>query len=293
MVGTPSAGSPSTVAAAIARATTASATGRPGNSRWPSNSRTIATTPTASRRYVHLADLHGQQCDALEEVVPAARNAEQARQLRHRDGQARADLNQPIWLCFSFFFFFFFFLLAQLRIANFQQKKGAIYMSSKKTTVTFALGVIALSTQAHADLLGDSKATLGMRNFYFNNDNRDGTAAPSKTEEWAQGFMLDYKSGYTDGTIGFGVDALGLMGITLDSGKGRHVGSSMIPSDSDNRAVDEWSRLGLTGKVKVSKSELRLGTLDPEDFRSWSPTTAACCHRPSKVARLPRASSRT
>lgn len=122
----------------------------------------------------------------------------------------------------------------------------------------------ALSTQAHADFLSDSKATLGMRNFYFNNDNRDGTAAPSKTEEWAQGFMLDFKSGYTDGTVGFGVDMLGLLGITLDSGKGRHLGSTMIPSDSDNRAVDEWSRLGVTGKVKISKTELRYGTLIPK-----------------------------
>jgi hypothetical protein len=137
-------------------------------------------------------------------------------------------------------------------------------MSNKNTVVTLALGAIALSTQAHADFLSDSKATLGMRNFYFNNDNRDGPAAPSKTEEWAQGFMLDFKSGYTDGMVGFGVDALGLMGITLDSSKGRHVGSSMIPSDSDNSAVDEWSRLGLTGKVKVSKTELRLGTLMPK-----------------------------
>ncbi|MFJ7792751.1 OprD family porin [Pseudomonas sp. NPDC096950] len=137
-------------------------------------------------------------------------------------------------------------------------------MSHKSTAVTLALGAIALSTQAHADFLSDSKATLGLRNFYFNNDNRDGTATPSKTEEWAQGFMLDYKSGYTDGVVGFGVDALGLMGVTLDSGKGRHVGSSMIPSDTDNSAVDQWSRLGLTGKVKVSKTELRLGTLMPK-----------------------------
>ncbi|KAF2394357.1 OprD family porin [Pseudomonas frederiksbergensis] len=137
-------------------------------------------------------------------------------------------------------------------------------MSNKSTAVTLALGAIALSTQAHADFLSDSKATLGLRNFYFNNDNRDGTATPSKTEEWAQGFMLDYKSGYTDGVVGFGVDALGLMGVTLDSGKGRHVGSSMIPSDTDNSAVDQWSRLGLTGKVKVSKTELRLGTLMPK-----------------------------
>lgn len=137
-------------------------------------------------------------------------------------------------------------------------------MSNKNTVVTLALGALALSTQAQADFLNDSKATLGLRNFYFNNDNRDGTATPSKTEEWAQGFMLDFKSGYTDGVVGFGVDALGLAAITLDSGKGRHVGGSMIPSDSDDSAVDSWSRLGLTGKVKVSKTELRLGTLMPK-----------------------------
>ena len=137
-------------------------------------------------------------------------------------------------------------------------------MSNKNTVVTLALGALALSTQAQADFLSDSKATLGLRNFYFNNDNRDGTATPSKTEEWAQGFMLDFKSGYTNGVVGFGIDALGLTGITLDSGKGRHVGGSMIPSDSDGSAVDSWSRLGLTGKVKVSKTELRLGTLMPK-----------------------------
>lgn len=137
-------------------------------------------------------------------------------------------------------------------------------MNWKIISVTFVLSSSALSAQAYADYLSDSKATLGMRNFYFNNDNRDGAAVPSKTEEWAQGFMLDYKSGYTDGTIGFGVDALGLLGVTLDSGKGRHVGSSMIPSGSDNRAVDEWSRLGLTGKVKMSKTEVRYGTLIPK-----------------------------
>ncbi|ANI63191.1 OprD family porin [Pseudomonas sp. GR 6-02] len=137
-------------------------------------------------------------------------------------------------------------------------------MIVKKISATLAFGSITLGGQAFADFLSDSKATVAMRNFYFNNDNRDGTATPSKTDEWAQGFMLDYKSGFTNGFAGFGVDALGLLGITLDSAKARHVGSSMIPSDSDNRAVDEWSRLGLTGKVEMSKTELRYGTLIPK-----------------------------
>lgn len=105
-------------------------------------------------------------------------------------------------------------------------------MSSKEIAATVALGCFALNNYAFADLIGDSKATLRLRNLYFSNDNRDGRAAPSKTEEWAQGFMLDFKSGYTDGTIGVGVDALGLMGVTLDSGRGRHVGSTILPSDN-------------------------------------------------------------
>lgn len=130
------------------------------------------------------------------------------------------------------------------------------------SVLTGGLGMV-LSPLASADFLSDSKANLNLRNFYFNNDNRDGTAAPSKTEEWGQGFMLNYQSGFTEGTVGFGVDAIGLLGITLDSGKGRHVGSSMIPNDGD-KAADEWSRFGATGKVRFSKTELRYGTLQPK-----------------------------
>lgn len=59
-------------------------------------------------------------------------------------------------------------------------------MSRKEIAATVALGCLALNNYAFADFIGDSKATLGLRNFYFSNDNRDGTAAPSKTEEWAQ-----------------------------------------------------------------------------------------------------------
>ncbi|HCV41641.1 MAG TPA: hypothetical protein DGQ94_23595 [Pseudomonas sp.] len=46
-----------------------------------------------------------------------------------------------------------------------------------------------MASPALADFLADSHANLAMRNFYFNSDNRDGAAKPSKTEEWAQGFM--------------------------------------------------------------------------------------------------------
>lgn len=116
---------------------------------------------------------------------------------------------------------------------------------------------------ARAEFVSDSRLNLGFRTLYYNNDFRDNTSGPSKTAELTQGFKLDYQSGYTDGPIGLGVNALGLLGVTLDSGRGRHQGSSMIPSDGDHPA-DEWSRLGLTFKAKASKTELLAGTLYPK-----------------------------
>ncbi|MGE8065096.1 OprD family porin [Pseudomonas sp. NPDC089569] len=120
-----------------------------------------------------------------------------------------------------------------------------------------------LPLTASADFIADSKLNLGFRTLYYNNDYRDNTSGPSKTAEWAQGFKLDFQSGYTEGPIGVGVDVLGLQGVTLDSGRGRHQGSTMIPSDGDH-PVDEWSRLGLTFKMKASKTELLAGTLFPK-----------------------------
>lgn len=130
---------------------------------------------------------------------------------------------------------------------------------NKQPLALIAIGSALFSPLSMADFIKDSKATLGMRNYYFNNDNRDGAATPSKTEEWAQGFMLNYQSGFTEGTVGFGVDALGLLGIRLDSGDGRHVGSSMIPNDG-NGAAEQWSRFGATAKMRFAQTEMRYGT---------------------------------
>ncbi|MDN3236059.1 OprD family porin [Pseudomonas sp. WAC2] len=134
------------------------------------------------------------------------------------------------------------------------------------------LSLYAFSSAQAAGFVEDSKATLSMRNFYINTDNRNGSAKPSKNEEWGQGFMLNYQSGYTQGTVGFGVDAVGMLGLRLDGG-GR-VGKSTaerqpstsgsFPLDTDGSYENEFSSLGLTAKVKVSETELRYGTLSPK-----------------------------
>lgn len=128
--------------------------------------------------------------------------------------------------------------------------------------LSLAVTTALLAPVAHADFIDDSSASLETRNIYLNRDFREGTGQ-SKREEWAQGFILDLQSGYTEGTVGFGVDALGLLGIKLDSSPDR-TGTDLLPVHDDGRAADEYSHLGLTGKVKVSATELKFGTLIPE-----------------------------
>ncbi|MGY5799652.1 OprD family outer membrane porin, partial [Rheinheimera faecalis] len=87
------------------------------------------------------------------------------------------------------------------------------------------LGALALCggfvAPAPAAFLEDGSARLEARTVYFNRDFRDGSSAnpqgASKREEAAQGFILDLRSGYTEGALGFGVDTLAMLGIKLDS----------------------------------------------------------------------------
>ncbi|PZP22826.1 OprD family porin [Pseudomonas kuykendallii] len=133
-----------------------------------------------------------------------------------------------------------------------------------------ALGAsIAVPSLAQAEFLKDSKATLGLRNFYYDNDNHE-PFVPSLTtptrpggydqREWAQAFRFDYISGFTEGTVGFGLDVTGTLGLKLDGGRGHHPdNNSFMPSDSDGGGKDDWSHAGANAKLRLSKTELRAG----------------------------------
>lgn len=125
------------------------------------------------------------------------------------------------------------------------------------------LSLPMVAPNAMADFISDSKARIEMRNHYLNRDFRQDNAAQSKAEEWAQGFTARIESGYTDGMFGFGLDALGELGLKLDSSSDRR-GTGLLPyGPQSHEPADEFSELGLTGKLRVSKSVLKLGTLQP------------------------------
>ena len=132
----------------------------------------------------------------------------------------------------------------------------------RKTSLALAVAAstLSLSQAAFADFIGDSKATLEARNFYFNRDFREGTGQ-SKSEEWAQGFILRAESGYTEGTVGFGLDAIGMLGFKLDSGDGTAGSGLLTPDRSSGGSQDYSSDLAVAAKVKVSKSVLKVGSM--------------------------------
>ncbi|AUO26203.1 MULTISPECIES: OprD family porin [Pseudomonas] len=147
----------------------------------------------------------------------------------------------------------------------------------KKSTLALAVALGAIAQQAGAaGFIDDSKITLGVRNFYINTDNRDlkpsaTSNTRSKNAEWGQGFDLRFISGFTQGTVGFGLDAIGLYGVRLDSSRADHgnytgtaSGGTVFPSDG-NKAVHDFASLGVTGKVKISQTVLKIGTLQPNN----------------------------
>ncbi|BAN47369.1 OprD family porin [Metapseudomonas resinovorans] len=116
---------------------------------------------------------------------------------------------------------------------------------------------------ATAGFLEDSSASLELRNQYINRDFRQHDAPRSKAEEWAQGFIARFESGFTEGTLGFGLDARGALGVKLDSSRDRR-GTGLLPfGPNSGEPVDDYSELGLTAKLRASHSVLRLGTLLP------------------------------
>ncbi|WP_039011447.1 OprD family porin [Pseudomonas brassicacearum] len=134
----------------------------------------------------------------------------------------------------------------------------------KRVNTTLALGTLCSISPAllAQGFIEDSKATLTARNYYFDRDYK-GDSAQSATREWAQGFILRFTSGYTPGAVGFGLDAQGLLGLKLDSSADR-TGTGLLPFDPvDRHPHNSYSELGLTGKIKVSKTELQGGTLAP------------------------------
>jgi len=105
----------------------------------------------------------------------------------------------------------------------------------------------------------DAKFDLLLRNYYFNRDKKDGAV---DDKDWTQGFHGVFSSGYTQGTVGFGVDAFGYLAIKLD-GSDKYSGSGNLSTNAAGENNDSQGKAGGAVKVRVSKTELKFGEMQP------------------------------
>ncbi|MGE7991769.1 OprD family porin [Pseudomonas sp. NPDC089554] len=118
---------------------------------------------------------------------------------------------------------------------------------------------VASSQDESKGFIEDSKLSVKTRMLYFSRDFRNAPAGDqSRVEETGLGFVGTYESGFTQGTIGVGVDAIGMLGLKLDSGKGR-AGTGLFPTGSDERSQDDYSKGGGAVKFRISDTVLKVG----------------------------------
>ncbi|ACO81026.1 OprD family outer membrane porin [Azotobacter vinelandii CA] len=127
-----------------------------------------------------------------------------------------------------------------------------------RPSAALTLALAAAAGAQAAGFVDDATGSLTLRNFYIHRNFVDDRATRSKAEEWTQNFLLDLKSGYTEGPLGFGLDVLGLYSFKLDGGKGTG-GTQLLPLDHDGKPADQFGRLAVSGKLKFSETELRAG----------------------------------
>lgn len=130
----------------------------------------------------------------------------------------------------------------------------------------FILTVLSIATTlptlAFAEFVNDSSVSLTARNFYLDRNFTDPEVKQSAARQWSQGFILNAKSGYTEGTVGLGLDLYAGAGFNL-WGKEGYQGTSLMPVDRNGDPADSFGEVGVTAKAKISKTELKAGLLQP------------------------------
>ena len=131
-----------------------------------------------------------------------------------------------------------------------------------------ALGVLS-ATQAmandQADAKGfveDSHLNVLARNAYISRDYKN---HKQDKAEWGQGFLGTFTSGFTQGTVGVGVDAFGIYALRLDGGRGNSGagGIDFFKQGASGKAADDIAKAGAAVKVRVSNTVLKYGDQMP------------------------------
>lgn len=99
----------------------------------------------------------------------------------------------------------------------------------------------------------------GDRNSAARNQYKPRAKRNDYAEEWGYGLIGQFESGFTQGTIGVGVDTFGYFGQRLDSGGGRAGKARLLAVKHDGHVKSNYSRVGGAVKLRLSSTTLKYG----------------------------------
>ncbi|MDO8707370.1 MULTISPECIES: OprD family porin [Pseudomonas] len=120
---------------------------------------------------------------------------------------------------------------------------------------------MASSQEESKGFFGDQSLKLKTRFEYMNRDFKNGASNNADSgyrQESGISQLLTYESGFTQGTVGFGLDAMAMGAVKLDGGTG-HRGTGLFAVDSDNNPEKSQGKIGGAVKLRLSDTVLKYG----------------------------------
>lgn len=143
-------------------------------------------------------------------------------------------------------------------------KWSAVVVGIGLANAQAVMGAAFVSDQAGAKgFIEDGSLNLLLRNYYWNRDNQNG--APD-ARDWTQGLQGAFSSGFTQGTVGIGVDAFGYLGFKLWAPEQYAVPgytSGNLTEGADGHPDSSYGKAGAALKVRISRTLLKIGDMQP------------------------------
>ena len=139
-------------------------------------------------------------------------------------------------------------------------KWSMIALAVAAGTSQFAM---ASSQDESKGFIDDSSLKLKTRFEYMNRDYKNGASNPSSgtagyRQDSGLSQLLTYESGFTQGIVGFGLDAMAMGSVKLDGGSGKR-GNGLFANDSDGNPEKSQGKVGGAVKLRLSDTTLKYG----------------------------------
>ena len=134
-------------------------------------------------------------------------------------------------------------------------------LNAKKLTLAVLVQAALISTAVASEqseakgFVEDAEGSVLFRTGFIHRDKTNGVKDQSS---YAQTAIVQLESGYTQGTVGVGVGAVGDWSFKL--GSNNNADNNMIPHDNNDEPYDQWARGGVNVKARISNTEVRYGT---------------------------------